>query len=352
MPRLTLVLPLENITPSSSPNRFLEFYQGFLLGVDTLKSLGLSFEVQVFSVDQTTASVNRLIESGKLDLADGCLGGATPEQIQLLSNWSRQARKPFFVPFNSRISELENNPFLYQMLTPYEQMYERTVEYLMIRYAGSQFMLLKPSASYAIQPGSFQDILRKHLRLRGITCQEQVIDETCDTLVSRLSDLDENVLIPHQMSLNDASLFVSYLDAAAQAVPDKRITLIGYPEWQAMNQRYQQSLYRMNTFLFSNFYADPQQTSVKQFQRSFYLTFGQHLMNTLPKYGMLGYDAAIYFIPRLIQPDAGRNLSVRIEPLQTACSFEAVSTTGGQRNQLFYLIHYLPEGRLEVKTLQ
>jgi len=75
-------------------------------------------------------------------------------------------------------------------------------------------------------------------------------------------------------------------------------------------------------------------------------------MNTLPQYAMLGYDAAIYFIPRLIQPDAENDLSVRIDPLQTACSFEVISKAGGLRNRLFYLIHYLPDGRQEIKTLQ
>ena len=128
---------------------------------------------------------------------------------------------------------------------------------------------------------------------------------------------------------------------------------MGYPEWQAMNKNYQKRLYELNTYLFSNFYADSQQNNVRNFQIDFNRIFGKDLLNTYPKYGMMGYDIATYFVPRMVLEKSELQESVpTIDPLQNKFKFSTKNPDHGSYNQLFYVIHYKPDNTVEVHSLK
>ncbi len=53
---------------------FLEAYEGILLAVDSLRTLGLVVELDVFDTGADSARINRLLWSGALDKADLIIG--------------------------------------------------------------------------------------------------------------------------------------------------------------------------------------------------------------------------------------------------------------------------------------
>jgi hypothetical protein len=352
LPRITLLLPFSVSENAGINDRYVEFYEGFLLAVDSLKSLGLSFEVQALNVGHDKESINQLIRSNALDETDYCIGGVTPEQIQVLSTWSKNKQKIVILPFNSHIPEIDNNPYLFQTITTYDHMYDRLAHYATIRYAGNNLVILKEPEKVTEKGNTLLSTLKNTFKKNGLAYTVTVPDELLDTLVSTLSDTRDNVIIPYQMSINEASRFVTHLSAASVKYPDKKITLIGYPEWQAMNKRYIQELYALNTCLFSSFYADFQSQPVRGFQLAYNKTFGKNLLNTYPKYGLMGYDIASWFIPRLVYEKTNQPLKSGPDPLQNAYQFKPGSPRSGVTNQLFYFINYTPENSVEVEQLK
>ncbi|HBL73330.1 MAG TPA: hypothetical protein DD409_11000, partial [Bacteroidales bacterium] len=63
LPRITLLLPFEEQATTAINERFVEFYEGFLMAVDSLKSLGLSFEVQALHVGTGTQKLEALMDA-------------------------------------------------------------------------------------------------------------------------------------------------------------------------------------------------------------------------------------------------------------------------------------------------
>jgi len=352
LPRITLLLPFSMVESDGANDRFVEFYEGFLLAVDSLKSLGLSFEVQALYVSNNENNIQELIDAGQLDETDYCIGGTTPEGIKRLSAWSSTKQKSLILPFSTRINEINNNQYLYQPFTTYSHMYERFANYASIKFAGSNIVLLKEPENTGTKHMAFLSQIKSALAKKRLAYTEHVQNGSMEALVHSLSDIHENVLFPYEMSVSQASQFVNDLSTAAAKYPEKHITLIGYPEWQTMSKKNQQRLHELNTYLFSGFYADPQSHPVRQFQSAFNKTYGKTLLNTFPKYGMLGYDIASWFIPKMVYEKTNHPLTTGPSPLQNAYLFKAEATGSGAVNQLFYLINYTRSNTVEVKPIK
>lgn len=353
LPRITLLLPFNTSESSPLNERYLEFYEGFLLAVDTLKATGLSFEVQALNVGTDAASIDKLIKEGALDQTDYCVGGINTAQIAALSRWAATNKKTTILPFSSRIPEMATNSYLYQPLTSQEHMLGRLTTNLSIRFAGVDYVLLKtPTHTVSSTSESLTEALKAQFKKTGTRYREVYPDETLDTLVNSLSNIHETVIVPYPMSQNDADRFVTTLAAASASKPEKNITLLGYPDWQAMNKRTIQLFHSLNTYIYSSFFANFQEDAVAHFQLTFNATFGKSLLNTYPKYGIMGYDIASYFITRMVNVRKGRAVNTILDPLQQTFQFQPLASGSGSYNQLFYLINYTKDNQLDVKQIR
>ena len=102
--RVALLLPfgLDNPLPESS--RMLEFYEGFLLALDTLKQRGYSVHLDVYDTGGEGTSLKPLLDKPELRQADLLIGGYHWGHIKQLSDFSRSHRIKMVLPSNSDIS--------------------------------------------------------------------------------------------------------------------------------------------------------------------------------------------------------------------------------------------------------
>jgi LysM repeat protein len=353
-PRLTVLLPFAptSAAPGAS-ERYLEFYEGLLLAVDSLKSLGLSFEVQAIESRYDDKTIQNIISTGELDETDYCIGGVTASQITLLANWAKKNQRILILPFSSRIPEIENNPYLFQTNTSHQYMYDQLANYAVSKVGNSNIVFIKPSIEGTDSKPELLSKVKSKLQSAGISFTEVNDDENLEALSKVLSNKKFNQIMPYPMNLQEANSLVARLDAYFNAHPDQKMLLIGYPDWQAMSKSYQKYLYELNTVIFSNFYADVQQQNVRDFQIQFNRIYDKSLLNTYPKYGMMGYDIATYFIPRMVfEKSEVLDTLPYIAPLQNEFRFGNNKPLYGASNKSFYLIHYTTDNNVEVNVLE
>jgi LysM repeat protein len=351
-PRITVFLPFTSTDVPGANERYIEFYEGMLLAVDSLKSLGLSFEVQAIESGHGTEAIKQAISKGSLDETTYCIGGVTPGQIALLADWAKKNRHILILPFSSHIPELDNNPYLYQTNTSHSHIYDQLAEYASSRAAGSNIIFLKSAVDESDTRAQLIPKVKAKLQSKGIPFTEVPDEENLEALSKVLSDNKLNQIMPTPMSLNEANNLVTRLGAYLKANPDKAIALVGYPDWQTMSKTYQKQLYELNTVIYSNFYADAQQKNVRDFQVLFNRIYAKNLLNTFPKYGMMGYDIAAFFIPRMVFEKSEVLDSIpHIAPLQNEFRFQTSKPLSGASNQSFYIIHYMPDNDVEVKVM-
>ena len=352
-PRITVFLPFAPTETPGVNDRYIEFYEGFLLAVDSLRNLGLSFEVQALESGDGTEIIKNAILTGKLAKTDYCIGGINQEQITLLADWAKENKKILILPFTSHVPELENNPFLYQTNSPHNYMFDLLSGYSVNHFGKSSNIIFLNSASDGSDINSkLLPQIKSKLKKANKSYVEVKYDGTLDNLSKVMVDNRENVILPSPVSLNETSRLVTSLSAYAKQYPHRKITLLGYPEWQAMNKTYQKKLYELNTYIYSNFYANNQEQNVRNFQIHFNQTFGKNLLNTYPKYGMIGYDVATYFISRSVFEESENLKNIpKIDPLQNEYQFGDKKNIGGVFNKIIYIIHYTPGNTIETKTL-
>ena len=130
------------------------------------------------------------------------------------------------------------------------------------------------------------------------------------------------------------------------------ITLFGYPQWQSYGSPFQQSLHRLNATIYTSFFFDPTSSESKDFLTQYNTWFGHKIDNTYPKYSVLGYDLARYFIRSYATygkgfvtsnttPYSGLQLDLFLQPTQ-----EGVYT-----NTRFYMVTYSSTGSIQRESI-
>ena len=85
---------------------FLEAYEGILIAVDSLRSLGLTVELDVFDTGADTVGLHRLIHSGSLDGADLIIGPVFSYHLEQIAGWAAARDIPIVSPVPLRDSDI------------------------------------------------------------------------------------------------------------------------------------------------------------------------------------------------------------------------------------------------------
>ncbi|MDD3431574.1 MAG: LysM peptidoglycan-binding domain-containing protein [Bacteroidales bacterium] len=353
-PSIALLLPfMLDDTTANSIERYVEFYEGMLLAADSLKQLNFSFDLSVFDAGNTVESLRRVLSSGWMDRANYVIAAVSHEQMMFLSDWSVREKKYLILPFSSRIPETEYNPYIYQINPPQSLNHRALLELDTSYYAGKNILFIHTKTESSDERRELFDTLKNNLKHYGIPYQELTDNEPAaniaysfpDTIARHLSQDKENLLIPAPFPMTESNRVITMIGSAANIKSKARITLLGYPEWLALSKNNLPQLYRLNTHIYSNYYADFQNDKLKEFQKSYAYEFGKDLLNTFPRYALMGYDLMMYFVPKISGSDW------EAEGLQHGFDFVQTKQGGGKYNRHLFIIQFTPQRKIISRAL-
>ena len=79
------------------------------------------------------------------------------------------------------------------------------------------------------------------------------------------------------------------------------------------------------------------------FYNKFKTWYSKDLINTYPKYGILGFDTGMFFFSAMNRYGANfeeRLDDIRYQPIQTGFDFHRVNNWGGFINTNIFIVHY------------
>ena len=121
------------------------------------------------------------------------------------------------------------------------------------------------------------------------------------------------------------------------------ISMFGYPEWQTYVRDALEDFYVLDTYIYSNFYADNLSERIHHFYNLYKTWYSKTLINTFPKYGILGFDTGMFFFQAIEKYGTNfeKNLDkIAYESLQTGFDFHRVNNWGGFINTNIFIVHY------------
>lgn len=357
---VALLLPFMSKDPGAAVDpsnaRFIEYYEGFLLAVDSLKKKGQSINLYVYDTNKnpkTTADILRKEEMKKMNLI---VGAVYNEQINLIANFAQKNNIKYVIPFTSKNDNVLNNPDIFQVNTPQSYLYSKASQAFSTLYANHNVVILKMPQDKDSKD-EFISELKSELDAKKMEYQTCTYNSEnfSETLLSYLSDTKPNVIIPTTSSAEALSRFLAPLKSIKDSKPEYTLSLFGYPDWQVYTKEYLDKYYALDTYIYSNFYANNLSSQVKEFYNKFKVWYSKSLYVSYPRYGMLGFDTGMYFLNaiNLYGTNFENNLSkINYKSLQTGFNFERVNTWGGFINTNLFIINYRPDYSVSVSEFR
>ena len=101
--KVALLLPFmtNEATPSTETQRFIEYYEGFLLAVDSLKNTGCSVDLSVYDTGNGTKKLKEILKEDALKNANLIIGAVQNDQIGPVAEFAQKNNIKYVIPFTS-----------------------------------------------------------------------------------------------------------------------------------------------------------------------------------------------------------------------------------------------------------
>lgn len=349
MIRAAIILPLKNEDARSA--RMVEFYQGFLLAVDSIKNEGTSVEVFAYDSGKTQGDVKKVLASPELSQVDIIFGPMHTEQIPVLSDFCKQHKIKLVVPFTAQFDAIYHNPYIYAVNANKPLQYALYAD-AAIKVFGNDNIILLDSKENDAEGIKFAENMNSLLLNKGVKAQRITIESTDMDLMQALNPFRNNIIIPNTHSIKLLNQLMPRLRTFCQQRPEYRITLVGFPEWQTYTAQHLNNFYQFNVHVFTPFFRNPFSEGNKQLDQKFAYWFKKQMINSYPRFCVLGFDAGYYFLHGLAEygKDSFDNhiQDISSPANQHSFDFKRVSNWGGWINKSVKIIHYTPEQTIEL----
>ena len=323
--------------------RMVEYYEGFLMAVDSLKEKGVSVDIYTYDTYNNTSSVKSILAKDEMKNMNIIFGPAYPEQVKPVADFAKKNNIRLVIPFTSKGNEVFNNPSIYQINTPQSYLYSEVYEHFTRKFTNANVIFLdaedgdKDKADFI--KGLKEELKGKHIPFTEL--KGEAI--TPESLKGAMNATLDNVFIPTSGTNIALIKLLPQLIVTLRDNPDYRMQLFGYPEWQTYTNDHLASFYELDTYFYSSFYTNNLFPEAIRFSSAYRKWYSKDMSNTFPKYGMLGFDTGYFFLKGLSQ--YGSNLEdklnkVTVTPIQTGFKFERVNNWGGFINRKVFFVHF------------
>ncbi len=329
--------------PSAETLRFIEYYEGFLLAVDSLRNMGSSIELSVYDTGKGTKKLKEILTNKDLKDVNLIIGAVQNDQIGVLADYSQKNNIKYVIPFTSKNDDVLSNANIYQVNTPHSYLYDKAAQAGCHLFKEDNIILLRINDGK--DKTDFIKAFKAEMKSQKIPFKEINYNaETLTTDIELASDsLKRNVIVPTSGSSDALNNIKSPLRMIAETKPEFRFTLFGYPEWQTYTRDCLDDFYALDTYIYCNFYANNLSQEVNEFYYKYKNWYSKSLTNTFPKYGILGFDTGMFFLSAINKYGSNfeNNLhKINYKGIQTEFDFHRVNNWGGFVNTNIFIVHY------------
>ncbi len=297
---LAVLLPLKakSYYPMDKPldehtERFLNFYQGLLLGFEEFSSEGFDIHVEAYDTKRNGQKLKEILSQLEASEAQIVIGGFTAENIKTLAGWGLEQKRLVVSPWRSSRTVTTNNPYFLQINPTLDSYLMAIVQHLQTNFSQDQVVLIgkdEPRIMKRIE--RIQEI--KH-SLGGqsepykVYVPEKALqDMEPQEFLPLLRGESKVFVMPFITKLDFASSLMSKLSAAN---PNRNDIVIGMPTWMADQNLSYGELIANRVRLPVWLYIDENAHSIKAFKKRFFDRYGM-----VPLYddAYRAYDIAKY----------------------------------------------------------
>lgn len=340
--RVGILFPFLDNQGTVKKEKLVEYYEGFLLAVRELKEAGVNIEVSTFDtgLEKDTKRLISILGTSEVSTLDVLIGGTSPEQINILTDFSKKMGVRYVIPFgNLKHSGTQDNLHIYQMVTPLSSLFNPIAQSVAQRFKSNNIIFVEEMGSNNNKK-NFVAELKKELKNNGISYKELRENTSLTSELEAVSSkTQKNVIIP--TSASDQTL-QRIIRAISSSESEIGYSLFGYPEWQTYVNQYN-NLYKYEATIYTTFFLNEADAKAQSLINEYRKWYNKPVAWSFPRFAFLGYDTGLFFIKGLDQKKANfesQVSSLRIPTIQSAMHYTASSNGGGFVNTGYYLVTY------------
>ena len=330
------------LLPFQEDKRMVEYYEGFLMAVDSLKRTGTSIDLYVYDCGKDVSTLNTILAKNEMKSMNVIFGPMHQQQIKPLSTFAEKNDIRLVIPFSSKGEEVFNNPAIYQINTPQSYLYSEVYEHFTRQFPNAHIIFIEPTSEDK-EKAEFISGMKQELKSKGISMKTVNENATKDMLKEALRTDKDNIFIPTSGKNVMLIKVLPQLILLVRDTPEQNIHLFGYPEWQTYTRDHLESFFELDTYFYSSFYTNTLFPAAIQFTNNYHKWYSKDLASKFPSYGMLGFDTGFFFLKGLSRygSELENNLpKMNLTPIQTGFKFERVNNWGGFINKKVFFIHF------------
>ncbi|MCW3807689.1 LysM peptidoglycan-binding domain-containing protein [Plebeiibacterium marinum] len=352
---------------SNRSRSFVEFYEGVLMALDSVKKQGVNIELYTYDTAPDTNKVKAILERPELKNVDFIIGPAFTSNLSLVSEFSYQNGIKMIYPLSNKDPEINRNPYLIQVNTPDSLVYDKYVSYISSQSEGSRVLVLKSK-----EPGSlenqFCNKLKDQIYLKYIPLGQKpnylevsFSEQDVQAIDALLDDSHPNIVVIPSPEEADISKIITTLHGVVDG-SDKNVKLIGFGDWLKYQTINAEEVHNLNTEIISSYALDYNSELTKNFVMKYRKWYHTEPFAVSPffirpgrnakysKYGIWGYDVAYYFLNARIK--YGKQFEYclphyKANQVQFNFDFERYGNWGGLYNRGLYVIRFGKELEVE-----
>jgi len=341
--KAVVILPfLPDAASRSESARMVEYYEGFLMAVDSLKRSGTSIDLYTYNSGANVNSLNDILSKNEMKNMDIIFGPLQQQQIKPLADFAKKNDIRLVIPFTSKDNTVFRNPAIYQINTPQSYLYSEVYDHFVRQFPNANVIFIEAN-SKTKDKADFIKGLKDELRNRSIPMATLDEDASVEALKSALKTGRENIFIPTSGSNLVLIKCLPQLTLLVRENPEFSIHMFGYPEWQTYTKDHLESFFELDTYFYSSFYTNDLFPAAKNFTRNYRRWYGKDMDERYPKYGMLGFDTGYFFLKGLARygSELENNLQrMDFAPIQTGFKFQRVNNWGGFVNKKVFFVRF------------
>ena len=330
------------LLPFQEDKRMVEYYEGFLMAVDSLKRTGTSIDLYVYDCGKDVSTLNTILAKNEMKNMNVIFGPMHQQQIKPLSTFAEKNDIRLVIPFSSKGEEVFNNPAIYQINTPQSYLYSEVYEHFTRQFPNAHVIFIEPTSEDK-EKAEFISGMKQELKSKGMSMKTVNENATKDMLKEALRSDKDNIFIPTSGKNVMLIKILPQLILLVRDTPEQNIHLFGYPEWQTYTRDHLESFFELDTYFYSSFYTNTLFPAAIQFTNNYHKWYSKDLVSKFPSYGMLGFDTGFFFLKGLSRygSELENNLSkMNLTPIQTGFKFERVNNWGGFINKKVFFIRF------------
>ena len=326
---------------------FRQFYSGWLLAMDSLKSAGYIVDMQVYDVGQDTVAMERIVGEINHFSPHLIVGPVYADEFRLLAGRLANKRVPMIYLRPTTTNELGWIPNSIQVNSSQVTLMEEMADWISANSRNARLLALVPTTS---SPGQSEVSQLPDIVANKLAGSSQSVATYRWDGHTKLREMEtwldarkENIIIFPTL---DQALVNKALAELSLFLGKYKITLIGFPEWLRFATGDEEMFFRLNVKLFQNSYVDPTAPASIAFTEKYRQRFyAEPTLNA-----NRAFDIGLFFVP-LLNEYRNHFWEMLKTTNQTAkftrVKFKQIPEMGWE-NRGVYLIHYSSDYEVRV----